>query len=129
MGAGEKLFRALINPRANQSDLLRRERLGRSGAARTLALGAAGWRVGSVRTAGAARSLSAGTARTAAPAATFRRHGRFGVELRDGFDDKTFRAVAFDHDRAFLAALQNAFERIEAQAGLRALRAVATDAR
>src|SRR5439155_19454275 len=104
-----EVLRALVNPRANQADLLWSQRFwGRAestGPARTTA--------GATRTAGAASTTrSTGTARTTRSAGTsrtistwparfrFGRHGCFIVYPRRGDDQQTLLAGAGNNDTA-----------------------------
>src|SRR5262245_27348561 len=140
-----RLLRALINPCANQADLLRRECLGRrtetTGSSRpTISRpGKIAARTSStIRTARTTRlptgrwitvratgrtlpcsALSNGAARpiqTTGPArSAYGRHGDVVVELRGCRDQQTLFAVAGDYDLAVFAAFEHSLEAVESQ--------------
>ncbi len=131
------LSRTLINPRANQADLLRRERFGRwaepsmHSAAGSARRGTTGGSIGT-RSAGRGTARSARTARSTGTAPAwleFGRHRLLFIELRHCEDQNTIFAVPRDNDLALLAAFKSALETVEAQAGLGPLGAVAPEAR
>src|SRR5437868_23222 len=119
------LFRALVNPGADQPDLLGSQRLGRgTESARSTSAGSArrpsSPRSGRIAAAGpdgrtSARSTRSTTELAAWPAG-FRlgRHGEFLVYLRDGDDYNALVAVAGNHDLPVLAAFERGFKAIEA---------------
>ena len=126
-----KLFCPLINPRADQSNLLRSERFGR----RTEAAGsapAARTTLSSGSTASTARrtaSWSSLSTRTAASAGfALRWHGNLIINLRNRDYEEAFFAVAGNDYFAVLAAFQRGFKAVEAQIGFLPLFAVAAEA-
>src|SRR2546427_2217019 len=136
-----KLFRALVDPRANQSDLFRRERLGwrseptasksarttwatrttqpafsaRSTSGRIAAIGPTRRPIGrTVRSTGSTRPAL--SARTAGSALGW--HGDLVVNLCDSGHQETLFAVARYHDFAVLPAFEHGLQAVQAQISL-----------
>src|SRR6266516_6237704 len=133
-----QLLRALVNPRTNQSDLFRRERLGwRSESTSTKSART----TGAARAAFSARSTSGGIAatgsarrpiaRSALPTGSARPtrstgsarsalgwHGDLVVNLCDSGDEETLFAVARHHDFAVFPALEDRLQAVQAQIAL-----------
>jgi len=134
------LFRPLINPGADQTDLLRCERFWRRAASAraALATGAAGTRRsawaarpagvtgGRWAVAGAAGRRTTGAARTARFA--LRRHGDLVIDARGGCDQQTLLALARHNHLAVVTALEGARKAVELEAGFGLLFSVASDA-
>lgn len=127
------LLCALIDPGADDADLFGCQRFwGRTestGTARTTLTGRA-WSATIIATARAARrsgTISAtGSARTAGTAwATLGRHGCLVVDLSGGNDEDAVFAIARNDDFSVFAALEDAFEVVEAQIAFGPLLAVA----
>src|SRR6185295_14437255 len=121
----------LINPRADQSHLLRRQRLGHhhsAGSARTTAARSAGTLSLSAGTTG--RRIRATWSRTTGSpaAARFGRHGFFRIQLRHGQYNQTVLAVAGIDYLAVLAAFQRGFEAVQTKSALVLALAVTTEA-
>src|SRR5213596_2757711 len=136
-----ELLRALVNPRANQSDLFRRERLGwRSESTSTKSARTTG-ATRTARAAFSARSASGGIAatgsarrpiaRSALPTGSARPtrstgpacsalgwHGDLVVNLRDSGHQETRFAIARYHDFAVLPAFQHGLQAVQAQISL-----------
>src|SRR5256885_2293485 len=139
-----ELLGTLVNPRADQSDLFRRQGLWwRTKASRsawaTSTTRSAGRRIAATWPAWRTIGRSAGCTRCAAaelsawPTGTARfrlgRHRRFIVDPRCRDDQQTFLAGAGNNDFAILAAFENCFKAVEAQVAFLPFLAVASETR
>ena len=135
-----ELLRALINPRADNANFFRRQRL--RGWALARATGTAGtttWRaILFFRATGgsgcafrfllAAGTTWPGTAGATPTRALLRRHGGIRVDAGDGFDNQAFRAVTHRQNFSLLATGERSFAGGQVQSSFRLLCAVAFDA-
>src|SRR3954471_611423 len=122
------LFRALVNPRANEAHLLGGQRLGHGAHGSAFRWPTGGWSLA------IGRRRIARPARCTGPAAgawstRLWGHGGFLIDAGNGQNERAFGAFAGDDDLAIFAAFEDAFEGIQAQFGFRLLVAMTTQAR
>ena len=125
------LLRSLIDPGANQADLLWCKRFGWRAKAPILPTG---WqvcvRMRRVRIAGWTPWTTGWTrTRSAWTATAFGGHGEIVIDAGNGYDKHTVLAVSGCNDFSVFSTLENVFERSQAQSSFRALLAMAANAR
>jgi hypothetical protein len=116
----------LIDPGANQANLVRCQRLGRRAEPRRVAGTARATTTGRRRSTTGRRA--ARTAGTTWAGSELGRHGHVIVDSRHSRDHQALLAVVRDDDFAILATLQHGFQAVEAQVPLVFLSAVAAKA-